>query len=207
MPATWRCVLIVTDFCVVQDHPSLLVYVDSLQKKNAEALAFYPRQVFERESEKGRIFLGLLNGEPCGYLYVGAGMRTVKCHQVCIQYDARNRLYGATLVAAMEHYAQTHQASAIELRCGFDLDANHFWSSLGYVCVAHRAGGIRRQRTINVWRKDLMPQLLDTIAIVPAVGLTDASVWRKGKQAGHVTQFARGAALDAYRAIVKERAK
>jgi hypothetical protein len=60
-------------FTVVQEHLDLLAYVDALQKKNAEALAFYPRVVFEREAARGRLFLGLLHGEPCGYLYVGAG--------------------------------------------------------------------------------------------------------------------------------------
>jgi hypothetical protein len=74
-----------SDFQIVKVHPHLITYVDSLQKKNAEALSFYPKCVFERESEKGRILLGLLNGEPCGYLYVGALGGDVKCHQVCIQ--------------------------------------------------------------------------------------------------------------------------
>ena len=54
------------DFQIVKVHPHLIAYVDSLQKKNAEALSFYPKCVFERESEKGRILLGILNGEPCG---------------------------------------------------------------------------------------------------------------------------------------------
>jgi len=60
------------DFVVLQEHPSMIDYIDSLQRKNAEALSFYPRAVFEREQAKGRLFLGMLNGEPCGYLYVGA---------------------------------------------------------------------------------------------------------------------------------------
>ena len=53
-----------SEFIVVTDHPSLILYIDSLQKKNAESLSFYPRSVFEREKEKGRLFLGLLNGQP-----------------------------------------------------------------------------------------------------------------------------------------------
>src|SRR5262245_60657615 len=107
--------LVETDFIVVQEHPSLISYIDGLQRKNAEALSFYPRQVFEREQEKGRLFLGLLNGEPCGYIYVGALARDVKCHQVCIQYDARRRLYGAAIVSVMEAYAEG--ATSITLRC------------------------------------------------------------------------------------------
>jgi len=126
------------DFVVVTSHSSMVAYVDSLQRQNAEALSFYPRQVFEREQEKGRLFLGLLNGEPCGYLYAGAlSDKDVKLHQVCIQYDARRRLYGAAIAAVMEDYAERGKATTITLRCGFDLEANEFWRSLGYVCIQH----------------------------------------------------------------------
>lgn len=191
-----------TDFVVVQEHPSLLSFVDHLQKKNAEALSFYPTQVFEREAEKGRIFLGLLNGEPCGYIYLGAGGIDVKCHQVCIEYDARRRLYGAALATVMEHYAEQHGASSISLRCGFDLDANDFWKSMGYGVIAHQTGGIRRQRTINVWRKQLQPELFAPIHLEPARGKVDARLWAKHKQTGIITQFARGKALKDYRASI-----
>ena len=193
------------DFQIVKVHPHLIAYVDSLQKKNAEALSFYPKCVFERESEKGRIFLGLLNGEPCGYLYVGASGGDVKCHQVCIQYDARRKLYGAALVQAMEDYAQ--HSYSITLRCGFDLDANSFWSGLGYQCIAVQDGGIRRMRKINVWRKSLRVELFADITVEPAVGKVDASVWRKNKKTGLVTQFVRGKAMRDYRASIVSASK
>jgi GNAT superfamily N-acetyltransferase len=190
----------IEDFQIVKVHPDLIAFVDSLQRQNAEALSFYPKCVFERESEKGRILLGLLNGQPCGYLYVGATGRDVKCHQVCIQYDARRKLYGAALVQAMEDYAGG--AYTITLRCGFDLDANNFWKEMGYSCVAVQDGGIRRMRKINVWRKALNIELFQDIAIEPAVGKADASVWRKNKQTGIVTQFVRGKAMRDYRAKI-----
>ena len=47
------CLRVVDDFQIVKVHPSLIAYVDSLQKKNAEALSFYPKCVFEREAEAG----------------------------------------------------------------------------------------------------------------------------------------------------------
>lgn len=190
------------DFVCVKAHPKMLAYVDALQKKNGEALSFYPKQVFERESEKGRIFLGLLNGQPCGYLYAGAQNRDVKLHQVCIEYDARRRLYGAMLVAVMEQYADEGKACSITLRCGFDLDANDFWRAMGYQCIANQLGGVRRMRTINVWRKQLAPELFETLAIDPAVGVADASIWRRNKKAGLVTQFVRGKAMRDYRATL-----
>lgn len=190
----------VDDFAIVQTHSDLITYVDMLQKKNAEALSFYPKCVFEREAEKGRIFLGLLNGQPCGYIYVGATGKEVKCHQVCIEYDARRRLYGAQLVVAMEDYALAGGATAASLRCGFDLDANEFWKSLGYVCVGIKQGGVRRMRQINIWRKQIVPELFVDIGIEPAVGKTDASLWRKHKKTGIITQFARGKQMADYRA-------
>lgn len=188
-------------FVVVQRHPDLLKYVDSLQKANAECLSFYPSTTLEREAEKGRIFLGLLNNQPCGYLYAGAQTcADVKLHQVCIQYDARRRLYGAMIVGAMENYANDGRATTITLRCGFDIEANEFWAALGYRCIAHRPGGVRRMRTINVWRKWVRPELFETLAIEPAHGKTDASVWRRNKDTGVVTQFVRGAKMQQYRA-------
>ena len=188
------------DFQIVKTHADLILYVDALQKKNAEALSFYPRSVFEREEKNGRIFLGLLNGEPAGYLYVGATGGDVKCHQVCIQYDARRRLYGAALVQAMEDYAEG--SFSITLRCGFDLEANKFWSGLGYSCIAIQDGGIRRMRKINVWRKQLQREMFADQLVEPATGKTDASVWRKNKQTGIVTQFVRGKAMRDYRAQI-----
>ena len=193
---------VISSRLVVTICPYFLLYVDKLQKLNAEALSFYPTQVFERELDKGRLFLGLLNGEPCGYIYMGAQGHHVKCHQVCIQYDARLRNYGAALVSAMEEYANEGRATSVSLRCGFDLDANRFWSSLGYECVSIVDGGIRRMRKINVWRKQLRLELFETLAIEPAIGKTNSTIWRKNKSTGLITGFSRGKALQDYRKII-----
>lgn len=193
-------------FCVVSQHPSLVDYVDSLQKKNAESLSFYPRAVFERESEAGRILLSLLNGEPCGYIYMGSGASgTLRCHQVCIQYDARRRMYGTQLAACLEERAVRLSCDVIRLRCGFDLDANEFWKSLGYVCVRHDTGGVRRQRTINVWERVVSPMLFEVVGIDPAVGKTSAALWAKHKHTGIITQFVRGKQMRDYRAMLESK--
>jgi len=195
----------VDDFVVVKTHPQLIQFVDGLQRKNSHALSFYPKQVFERESARGRLLIGLLNGQPCGYLYFGAMGGDVKCHQVCIEYDARRRLYGAALVVAMEDEARDSYSRSLTVRCGFDLDANQFWREMGYTCVAVVDGGIRRMRKINVWRKRFQPALFDELAVEPARGKTSSSIWSKHKQTGLVTQFTRGKALRDYRAIVRGR--
>jgi hypothetical protein len=194
-----------SDFVVVKDHPQMLIYIDMLQKKNAEALSFYPKQVFEREKENGRLFLGLLNGEPAGYLYVGATGGDVKCHQVCIEYDARRKMYGQMLAVCMEQYAKEAYSASITLRCGFDLDANNFWREMGYNVIQILDGGVRRMRKINVWRKYLRPQLFEDIYLEPAVGKTDASIWRKHKETGLVTGFSRGNKMNEYRNMLIEK--
>lgn len=195
-------------FAVVREHPNLLLYVDALQRANAEALAFYPRQVFEREAIKGRLFLGLLNGDPCGYLYVGSGSDGIlRCHQVCIQYDARRRLYGAAIVTVAEEYGVGLGVNEIALRCGADLDANDFWASLGYSCIGTQPGGVRRNRTINLWRKRLEPGLFALESVEPAKHGTSAAFWAKHKQTGLVTQFVRGKAMRDYRATLEQSAK
>jgi GNAT superfamily N-acetyltransferase len=188
-----------TDFLIIQDHPNMLTYIDMLQKKNAEALSFYPKVVFEREKENGRLFLGLLNGEPCGYIYMGAGGGDVKCHQVCIEYDARRKLYGSMLTIAMEDYAKKHQSNSVTLRCGFDLDANKFWKENGYNVIKIVDGGIRRMRKINVWRKYLKPQLFEDVYLEPSVGKTNAFIWRKHKETGIISGFSRGKQINDYR--------
>jgi GNAT superfamily N-acetyltransferase len=188
-----------TDFLIIQDHPNMLTYIDMLQKKNAEALSFYPKVVFEREKENGRLFLGLLNGEPCGYIYMGAGGGDVKCHQVCIEYDARRKLYGSMLTIAMEDYAKKHQSNSVTLRCGFDLDANKFWKENGYNVIKIVDGGIRRMRKINVWRKYLKPQLFEDVYLEPSVGKTNSSIWRKHKETGIISGFSRGKQINDYR--------
>lgn len=190
------------DLVIIKADSQMLPFVDYLQRKNAESLSFYPKQVFERESEKGRILLALLNGQPCGYLYFGALGGDVKCHQVCIEYDARRRFYGAALVVAMEDEARVRQSRSLTLRCGFDLDANDFWQALAYRCVGTVAGGIRRMRTINIWRKEFQPRLFESLSVEPAVGKTSAAVWSKHKQTGIVSGFNRGKRLADYRAII-----
>ena len=70
---------------------------------------------------------------------------------------------------------------------------------MGYNVIKIVDGGVRRMRKINIWRKYLKPQLFDDIYIEPAVGKTDASLWRRHRETGLVTGFVRGKRLDEYR--------
>ena len=65
-----------------------LTYIDSLQKKNAEELAFYPSQVFEREIENQRILLARVqNVEQRNFVAVWIrhrGQRVLEIYGLCL---------------------------------------------------------------------------------------------------------------------------
>jgi len=179
-----------------------LVYVDSLQRKNAEELAFYPRAAFEREIEARRIVLARLNGEPAGYLYHGALAPICKIHQACIQYDLRGQLYGAALVNWLVAMARPAGVLAITLRCGSDIEANAFWARMGFECEAILPGGVRRRRDINCWRLPLTEPLFAGVQVVPSALKQDASLWRRQKGETR-SQFMRGRQMRQYRALLE----
>jgi len=182
-----------------------LSYIDSLQRKNAEELSFYPKAVFEREIPNFRILLARINNDPVGYLYHGAFGSVLKIHQACIQYDARGYLYGAELIANLKRLADAANTASITLRCGSDIAANGFWRAMGFYCQSVTPGGVRRRRDINEWRLDLQPQLF-----VSEVDASDkkqnASIWRRHKD-GSKSQFLRGQGLKQYRAELLKREK
>jgi hypothetical protein len=175
-------------------------YIDFLQRKNAEELAFYPICVFEREIPANRVLLAEYNNEPCGYLYYGAFNTDLKIHQACIQYDLRGRLYGSLLVGDLLNKAEVNHVSSVHLRCGSDIEANDFWRAMGFYCQAVTKGGARRMRDINAWRKDIQPTMF-VDEVVPSKKKKDASKWAKARKAGigQDSQFLRGAQLKEYR--------
>ncbi len=176
-----------------------LKFIDHLQRKNAEELAFYPNQVFEREIQNFRILLARVNGEPAGYLYHGAFNPVTKIHQACIEYDLRGQLYGSELVRAFSDIAKAHKVFSITLRCGSDIEANFFWGKMGFVCEAVVPGGIRRMRDINCWRLPLQRELFEPLTVNPSTKKQDSSIWAKRKSGAGVSKFSRGRELKIYR--------
>lgn len=177
-----------------------LKYVDHLQRKNAEDLAFYPKACFEREIGNARIVLARYNATPCGYLYHGSFRGPdLKIHQACIQYDLRGQLYGALLVRHVRTLAlAAGSCDSISLRCGSDILANGFWAAMGFVCTEVTLGGVRRMRDINHWRLAIKDTAL-FVASTPSTKAKDASLWRRNK-GEKVSQFIRGRGMLDYRA-------
>ena len=188
--------------------PDDIVYIDSLQRKNAEDLSFYPKIALEREILNRRILLARIDGDPCGYLYHGALIsHSAPIHQACIQYDLRGMLYGALLVNTLITECKTSKVPrSISLRCGSDIAANGFWSAMGFQCVAVTKGGARRMRDINHWRLELQSGLFDLEPIDPSTKEKSAKAWAKARRDGisASSQFIRGDQMQQYRKKIEE---
>lgn len=160
----------VMDFQVRQAQLEDSSYVMSLMRANRESIGGLPKPAIEERIERRTLLLGLLNGEPCGYLLYDFRDGLLRIPQACIQYDARRRKYGEALFGALLRICD---ADEINLRCAADLEANLFWRDMGFRCVGTAAGGKRRGRTINIWAMWLQPRLfgVEQIAIPPIAEL------------------------------------
>tara|TARA_R100000655_G_scaffold107647_1_gene158362 strand:+ start:73 stop:690 length:618 start_codon:yes stop_codon:yes gene_type:complete len=181
-----------------------LTYIDHLQKKNSNDLSFYPGVVFEREVDKERILLALVNKQHAGYLYHGkmAMDCALRIHQACIEYDLRGNWYGAGLVKFLEDLGKINHIGSISLRCGSDISANRFWELMGFSCIDIQPGGVSRMRDINVWYKQIIEDLFGSkpsVVLEPSTKKKDMSIWRKKKKGTSQNKMLRGKALLQYR--------
>lgn len=152
-------VAIVTEVAQQLSTVQTVQFLDHLQKKNSEEVAFYPRVALERGVEGGLVTVAWERGQPAGYLYrsrpVPGG--TVRIWQAVIEYDLRRNRFGTAMVQDLILNATTAGALAIQLRCRSSIEANVFWKTMGLYCIAVTPGGVRRDADINTWRMDLQP--------------------------------------------------
>jgi|TARA_R100001530_G_C4320389_1_gene155549 GNAT superfamily N-acetyltransferase len=183
-----------------------LKYIDHLQKKNAEDLAFYPLSGLEKEIERHRITLAIVNGSSAGYLYYGVPRESLKIHQACIEYDLRGQWYGAGLVSNLENMCKMKGCMSIRLRCASSLDSNGFWEKMGYKCTSVQPGGGSRMRDINVWIKNLQEPLFE-IEQKPSNREMDRTIWQRRKKLIKASKFIRGKNMQHYRDYLIENDK
>ena len=185
-----------------------LKFIDHLQKRNAEELAFFPKSAFEREIENQRIVLARVNDTPAGYLYHGQFNSTMRIHQACIEYDLRKQAYGAALIRNLIASCElTLQVYNVCLRCGSDIEANDFWRAMGFMCVRVTQGGARRMRDINHWIYEIRPTLVPFAQVDPSSAKQDARAWAKSRKSGiKSNRFVRGKGIKVYRDIVLDKA-
>jgi len=164
----------------------LLVYVDHLQKQNADDLAFYPITTLEKAIEEQKIITCEDNGETAGYLWFGAvrSGRDTTIYQACVDYDSRRRHLGWDMVRNLISMCCAGGATGIRLRSASSSESNEFWRLIGFYCTNITSGGIKRQRDINHWRTDIQPTLFTVPPVIPSTKATSETFYGHIKRSG-----------------------
>lgn len=146
-------------------HPNVAQWVKELQKKNSDTVPYFVNY------DLNHIFFGILKGKPWGFFSVrfSAGrVRSVRINGTCIKYGRLSIKYGAKLVDAVIEYANKVQATKVTVKVPSDImNADAFWKSVGFSCVAVIDGGASRSRKLNIWEKPLKKFLFETGSIEP----------------------------------------
>lgn len=167
---------------------TLIKYIDHLQHRNADDLAFYPLAALELAMDKARIITCEDNGECAGYLWHGpirSGYDTV-ITQACVDYSARRRDLGWGMVRELIARCRAGHALGIRLRCGSNSEANIFWETIGFYCTKISQGGKRRGRDLNHWRTDIQAPLFVLDPISPSIKQKDESAYYQARNNGAV---------------------
>jgi GNAT superfamily N-acetyltransferase len=187
-----------SDFIVISGVATIpyLSWLNDLylkEERTHESLGFLPSQTYVREAPLGRIWIGLLRGQPCGFVYAGSLVagHDARIFQACIEFDLRKSLYGTRLIRSLMEVAQAAGCRGMSLRCGFDLLANEFWNHMGFYVYAYKDGGLRRGRILNLWRSDFTASLIPFERLVPLRGERDARLWNKYKTLLNLTDTSR----------------
>src|SRR5689334_12267 len=130
--------------------------LDALQKPYSKALGFFKSKYFEGYIELGAVLVAECDGRLVGYCisrdrYLKRDELGV-IFQLCVSPGEQRKLVGAALVR--EVFARSAYGCKLYcLWCAQDLDANHFWESMGFLPIAFRAGSKSKARVHIFWQR------------------------------------------------------
>lgn len=158
--------------------PSDIAFVDKMQKENSNAVGFIQRTIWDKYVFGGeRNFFVLVcekNGDMVGYTLVTSGKSFydyVKIQQIAVREDARRLEYGSALVEVIRIFCKQYGRLGARLKCRIDLEANLFWSALGFTKVGvwqkgkRNHVGFEASDDINIWQIDLNDVLIELFPI------------------------------------------
>ena len=150
-----------------------MLFIDKLQKENANAVGFIQKSVWEKYVFGGErnfvVLIAEMNNDPVGYVLITPAVSSykyAKIQQIVIRNDARRLYYGKALIDVCRDFCITFGRLGFTLRCRIDLDSNKFWKSLGFIHyetwekgkINHV--GFKASNDINLWKIDLNPYLI-----------------------------------------------
>lgn len=133
---------------IVRDaEPNEFIYIDSLRKREANALGFIPKEAYQSILERRRIrnrsrwlycriIVTVDNDDLTGFCYASFASEYAKIHQIAVQEDARRWHRASLLLSEIEREAAKRGNAGVKARVAMDLEANFFWRAFGYEPVA-----------------------------------------------------------------------
>lgn len=129
------------------------LYIDSLRKKEGNALGFIPKDVYISVLERRRVhnrdrwkYQEVLvtedNGQLTGFCMTSYFSDMANIFQVVVQQDARRWHRALLMVDHVEDRAHQLNKSGVTCRVAMDLESNMFWRGVGYNPVGE---------TISTW--------------------------------------------------------
>jgi len=157
-------------------RPDDWLYIDSLRKKEGNALGFIPQVAYKGILEKrmiagrerwkySRILITEDNGDRTGYCYASFGNESAKIFQICVQEDARRWHRALMMTDEIEREAIKRGNLAVTCRVAFDLESNDFWKAIGYIPIKKVVSTWLNQRESKtkrqlwIYKKTLQPKL------------------------------------------------
>lgn len=126
--------------------PADWLYIDSLRKKEGNALGFIPKDSYmailehralrERDARihlTNRVLVTEDNDDLTGFCLCGFASRYASIFQIVVQEDARRWQRALLMADEVEAEAKRRGNWGIKCRVAYDLESNFFWRAIGYV--------------------------------------------------------------------------
>lgn len=135
-------------------------YIDSLRKKEGDALGFIPMNSYLSIASRtgiggrhrylyDRLMVAIDNDDPTGFCYSSFHGQVAHIYQIVIQEDARRWERASLLESDVRKETLRRGNSGISCRVAYDIDANFFWRALGYVPLRQVTSTWLNQRESN----------------------------------------------------------
>lgn len=134
-----------------------LRFVLQQQAAESNAVGFIPRPRLELEVAKGRVLVAREGRLRLGYAFLGScrsGVLTI--HQCVTERGVRRREIGSAFVQRIALQAAVGGATSLRLHCREELEANAFWSAMGFTLARTQRGGRGRGLQLHTWRLPLL---------------------------------------------------
>lgn len=137
-----------------------LLYVDSLRKKEGNALGFIPIGAYQSTVLKApidgrkrwvysKLFIVQDNEDPTGFCYATFAQDYAKIVQIVVQEDARRWHRAMLLEKQVDEHARSLSKKGITCRVAIDLESNLFWRGIGYTPIRVTSSTWLNQRESN----------------------------------------------------------